>query len=123
MSFKVIIEVPDSKLMPTLRLLNGHKVYIESIGVPVPVKTRGGAKKGDKNTHSRAASRLTMTGKTAQEGTIIAEGITLFEKLEKRMGIGTVTVKDFREVLVKNDKPRAVAQRCVTEGFLSYPDG
>lgn len=127
MSFKLTIEVPDSKLMATLRTLNGHKVYVESTEQYKPgwvdPRRKSGAKKGDKNTHSRAASRLTMTGKTAQEGTIIAEGITLFEKLEKRMGIGTVTVKDFREVLVKNDKPRAVAQRCVTEGFLSYPDG
>lgn len=123
MSFKVIIEVPDNKLMPTLRLLNGHKVYVESIGIPVPVKARSGAKRGSNNPHSRAASRLTMTGKTAQDGTIIAEGMILFEKLEKRDGIGTVTVKAFREVLVKNGHPRAVAQRSVTEGFLSYPDG
>jgi len=124
MSFKLTIEVPDSKLMATLRTLNGHKVHVESTEQYKHgwVDPRG--KKSEKvNTHSRAASRLTMTGKVAQEGTIIAESMVLFEKLEKRKGIGVVTVADFREVLVKNDKPRAVAQRCVTEKFLSYPDG
>ena len=127
MSFKLTIEVPDTKLMGTLRLLNGHKVYVESTeqykaGWKDPRK-KSGAKKGDKNPHSRAGSRLTMTGKTAREDTVIAKGIVLFEKLEKRMGIGAVTVKDFREILVQNGHPRAVAQRSVTEGFLSYPDG
>ncbi len=122
MSFKLTIEVPDSKLMATLRMLNGHKVYVESAGFNVlaaPIKT----KKGSNNPHSRAASRLTMTGKTAREGTVIEQGMVLFEKLEKSKGIGSVTVQDFREVLVKNEHPRAVAQRSVTEGFLSYLDG
>ena len=122
MSFKLTIEVPDSKLMPTLRLLNGHKVYVESVGA-VAAPAKSGSKKGSSNPHSRAASRLTMTGKTAREGTVIEQGMVLFEKLEKRKGIGSVTVEDFREVLVKNEHPRAVAQRSVTEGFLSYLDG
>ncbi len=119
MSFKLIIEVRDSKLMPTLRLLNGHKVYVENVGdVPKLVKP---TKKG--NPHTRADSRLTMTGKSAKEGSIISKGMVLFEKLEKRQGIGTVTVKDFRETLVRNQHPSAISQRCVTEGFLSYADG
>ncbi len=126
MSFKLTIEVPDTKLMTTLRMLNGHKVSVESTeqyqsGWKDPRKS--GAKKGSKNPHSRAASRLTMTGKDAREGTVIADGMVLFEKLEKSKGIGSVTVKDFREILVKNGLARAVAQRSVTEGFLSYPDG
>lgn len=127
MSFKLTIEVPDAKLMPTLRLLNGHKVSVESMeqyqsGWKDP-RAKSGAKKGGPNPHSRAGSRLTMTGKVAREDTVIAKGITLFEKLEKKQGIGTVTVKDFREILVKNGLARAIAQRSVTEGFLSYPDG
>lgn len=123
MSFKLTIEVPDNKLMPTLRMLNGHKVYVESAGVVAAPVRKSGAKRGVNNPHSRATSRLTMTGKTAQDGTIISQGMILFEKLEKKQGIGTVTVKDFRDILVKNGHPRAVAQRSVTEGFLSYPDG
>lgn len=119
MSFKLIIEVRDSKLMPTLKLLNGHKVYIESVAdTPKLVKP---SKKG--NPHSRADSCLTMTGKSAKDGSIIEKGMVLFEKLEKRKGIGTVTVKDFRETLVRNQHPSAISQRCVTEGFLSYLDG
>ncbi len=127
MSFKLTIEVPDTKLMTTLRMLNGHKVSVESMeqyqsGWKDP-RGKSGAKKGGPNPHSRASSRLTMTGKEAREGTVIEKGMILFEKLEKKEGIGTVTVKAFREVLVKNGHPRAVAQRSVTEGFLSYPDG
>lgn len=118
MSFKLTIEVPDSKLMKALRLLNGHKVYVESMeryqpGWKDPRKKANGA-------HSRAESRLTMTGKTAQVGSKIETAMELFEKLEKRKGIGTVTVQDFRDYLVKNEQPKALSQRCVTEKFMSY---
>ncbi len=128
MSFKLTIEVPDTKLMTTLRMLNGHKVYVESTEQDKPGwgglrKKKSGPGKGSNNPHSRANSLMTMTGKVAQEGTIIAKGMILFEKLEKKNGIGSVRVKDFREVLVKNGHPRAVAQRSVTEKFLSYIDG
>jgi len=120
MSFKLTIEVPPSKLMGTLRLLNGHKVYVESTEQFKPgwddprKKTKGG------HTRPRAESRLTMTGKTAQEGSKIETAVDMFEKLEKRRGIGTVTVQDFRDHLVENEFPKALAQRCVTEKFMAY---
>jgi len=126
MSFKITIpDVPDKELGPIiarLQLPRGvtYDVKYSSNGITPPKKKKG-SKNG--NPHSRAESRLTMTGKTAQEGSIISKGMVLFEKLEKRKGIGTVTVKDFREVLVKNQHPSAVSQRCITEGFLSYADG
>jgi len=120
MSFKLTIEVSPSKLMGTLRLLNGHKVYVESTetyksGWDDPRKKTKGH-----NSNSRADSRLTMTGKTAQEGTKIEMAMGLFEKLEKRKGIGTVTVRDFRDHLVKNEQSKGLAQRVITEKFMTY---
>ena len=126
MSFKITIpDVPDKELGPIisrLQLPRGvtYDVQYSNNGAAPPKKKKG-SKSG--NPHSRATSRLTMTGKTAQEGSIIEQGMVLFEKLEKRKGIGTVTVMDFRETLVKNSHPAAVSQRCITEKFLSYADG
>ena len=116
MSFKLTIEVPDSRLMSTLRMLNGQKVYVESTGIAAALKPKAKIR----NPHSRGDSRLSMTGKTAKEGSKIETAMVLFEKLEKRKGIGTVTVGDFREQLVKNEQPKALAQRCVTEKFMTY---
>lgn len=120
MSFKLTIEVPDSKLMKALRLLNGHKVYVESMEQYQPGWKDPRKKANGNGTHSRADSLLTMTGKTAQKGSKIETAMELFEKLEKRKGIGIVTVQDFRDHLVKNEQPRALAQRCVTEKFMTY---
>ena len=120
MSFKLTIEVPDSKLMGALKTLSGHKVSVESTeqykhGWDDPRKKNGGARP-----HGRAESVLSMTGKIAQSGSKIETAMTLFEKLEKKKGIGTVTVQDFRDRLVKNGEPKALAQRCVTEKFMVY---
>ncbi len=126
MSFKITIpDVPDKELGPIisrLQLPRGvtYDVKYMSNGITPPRKKRG-SKIG--NPHSRADSRLTMTGKTAKDNSIIGKGMVLFEKLEKRMGIGTVTVADFRDTLVKNHLPAQVSQRCVTEKFLTYADG
>ena len=120
MSFKLTIDVPDNKLMGALKLLHGHKVSVESTeqyqpGWDDPRKKNGGARP-----HGRGDSRLTMTGKKAQLNSKIETAMELFEKLEKRKGIGTVTVQDFRDHLVKNGQPKALAQRCTTEKFMTY---
>jgi len=120
MSFRLTIDVPDNKLIPTLRTLNGHKVTIESAEKYNPGWIDPRKKSKRTNPHSRADSRLSMTGKTAKDGSKIEIAMVLFEKLEKRKGIGTVTVGDFRDVLVKNEQPKALAQRCVTEKFMTY---
>jgi hypothetical protein len=121
MSFKLTIEVPDNKLISTLRQLTGHKVTVEGFGITgaIPPGTLKKAN-GDARSHGRADSRLTMTGKVAQKGSQIEKAVELFEKLEKRKGIGVVTVQDFRDLLVKKELPKALAQRCVTEKFMSY---
>ena len=126
MSFKLTIRnVPDKELGPIISRLQLPRgvtydaKYVSDYAVPTKKKAKGNSK----NPHSRADSLLTMTGKEAQKGSIIEHGMVLFEKLEKRQGIGTVTVRDFRENLVNNGHPSAVAQRSVTEKFLSYIDG
>lgn len=121
MSFKLTIEVPDNKLINTLRQLTGHKVTVEGFGITGTIGP-GTLKKsnGDARAHGRADSRLTMTGKIAQKGSKIETAMVLFEKLEKSKGIGMVTVQDFRDRLVKNELPKALAQRCTTEKFMTY---
>ncbi len=121
MSFKLTIEIPDTKLAATLRQLAGHRVVVESTepykpGWDDPRKVG----KPNGSTHGRGASLLTMTGKIAQPSSQIAVAMTIFEKLEKKKGIGSVTVQDFREGLIKKALPKAMAQRCVTEKFMSY---
>ena len=127
MSFIIkIIGVPDKELGPIISRLQLPRgvTYDAKYTSDYVAPTKGRKSKANgKNPHSRADSRLTMTGKEPQKGSIIEQGMVLFEKLEKRQGIGTVTVRDFRENLVRNQHPSAVSQRCVTEGFLSYLDG
>jgi len=122
MSFKIVItDIPDKELGPIisrLQLPRGvtYDAKYSANGAEPPKKR--GSKKG--NPHSRADSLLTMTGKTAQPKSIIASGMVIFEKLEKSLGIGTVTVKDFRNALTRGKLPAAVSQRCITEKFLTY---
>ena len=121
MSFKLTIEVPDSKLMKTIRLLNGHKVSVESTESYVPGWDDPQKKaKPNGSTRPRATSLLTMTGKIAQPSSKIAAAMIVFEKVEKKKGIGSVSVQDFREALIKKELSKALSQRCVTEKFLSY---
>ncbi len=114
MTIKVTIEVPDTKIGILLARLNGYKAMCEHVSIDVPKKAKF------RNPHSRGESLLTMTGKTAQPESKIAIAMTLFEKLEKRKGIGTVTVQDFRDTLVQSELPKALSQRCVTEKFMTY---
>lgn len=126
MSFQIIINaIPDKELGPIIsRLQLPRGVTYEAKYVHDAVllakKSKKSKANGAKNPHSRADSLLTMTGKTAMSGTIIEQGMDLFEKLEKRKGIGNVKVRDFREDLVKHKLLDTVAQRCITEKFLTY---
>lgn len=120
MSFKLTIEVPDNKLIAILRTLTGHKVTVENLDLGVSWSTVKSKANGAARPHGRAESRLTMTGKKAQYKSKIEAAMILFEKLEKKKGIGTVTVQDFRDHLVKNELPKALAQRCTTEKFMTY---
>jgi len=114
MTIKVTIEVPDTKIGTLLARLNGYKAMCEHVSIEVPKKAKG------HNPHSRGNTRLTMTGKTAQPNSKIAVAMGIFEKLESRNGIGQVTVQDFRDQLVKKEQPKGLAQRVVTEKFMTY---
>jgi hypothetical protein len=119
MSFKLTIEVPDTKLAATMRILHGHKVMVESTEKYVP-GWDDPRKKPNGKMHSRADTLLTMTGKKPNKNSKLATALEIFEKLEKRKGIGTVTVGAFRTELIRKDQPKTLSQRCVTEKVLAY---
>ena len=121
MSFKLTIEVPDTKLAATMRILHGHKVMVESTEKYVP-GWDDPRKKGKPNgkMHSRADTVLTMTGKTPNQNSKLAKALEIFEKQEKSRGIGNVTVADFRKQLMAKSMSKGLAQRCVTEKVLAY---
>lgn len=121
MSFKLTIEVPDTKLAAMMRILHGHKVMVESTEKYVP--GWDDPRKKDKpngKMHSRADSILTMTGKTPNKNSKLAKALDIFEKLEKSKGIGVISVATFRVELEKKKVSKGLAQRCVTEKVLAY---
>lgn len=120
MSFKLTIEIPDTKLAATLRRLAGHKVVVESTEKYVPGWDDPRKDKPNGKMHSRADSLLTMTGKTPNKNSKLATALEIFEKLEKRMGIGQVNCAAFRIELTKKKQSKGLAQRCVTEKVLAY---
>jgi hypothetical protein len=115
MTIKVTVEVPDAKIGKLISQLDGFKVLCEHVPVEVPKSKTNGAKM-----HSRAESILTMTGKTPNKNSKLAKALEIFEKLEKRMGIGQVNAAAFRIELVKKKQSKGLAQRCVTEKVLAY---
>ena len=119
MTFKLIIEVPDTKLAATMRLLHGHKVMVESMEKYIP-GWDDPRKKSNGKMHSRADSMLTMTGKTPSKNSKLAKALEIFEKLEKRKGIGTINVAAFRVELESKKELKTLSQRCVTEKVLAY---
>ena len=123
MSFKLTIIIPDTKIADTLKRFNGHAVTVEH--VPEGRAKRKALIAEDRTErpkvpHSRAEYLLTMTGKQAKKGTLIYPAMVAFEKLEANKGIGNVTVKMFRAELKRRRWKVDLAQRCVTEKFLSY---
>ncbi len=71
-----------------------------------------------------AESLLTMTGKVpAQKGAMIGVALEEYEKLEKKQGIGNVTLMEcqlhFKKLKGKRLKSGIVG-RLVTEGYLTY---
>ncbi|KPL28074.1 MAG: hypothetical protein AMJ72_05380 [Acidithiobacillales bacterium SM1_46] len=111
------IEVPDAKIGKLLSQLEGYKALCEHVPVEEPPKKTNG--RGGRM-HSRADSLLTMTGKEPNEKSQLWKARYVFEKLEKKKGIGTVTVEAFRKELVSKKLPKQLAQRCVTENVLAY---
>jgi len=113
MTIKVTVEVPEGKIGKLLTQLVGYKAICETVSVPEP-KTNG------TKMHSRADSLLTMTGKEPNQNSKLSKAKDVFEKLEKRMGIGNVNAAAFRIELTKKKMSKGLAQRCVTEKVLAY---
>ena len=116
MSFRLTIVVPDTKLTATLKQLNGHKVTVENMQEPEKVSSREIAKTQRRN----GDTLLTMTGKMPQKNSQLAKAREIFEKLEKRVGIGTVTKKAFKDELKKKKLSPQLAVRCITEKVVAY---
>lgn len=114
MTIKVTIEVPDAKIGKLLSQLDGFKALCEHVPVAEPKKLNGTKQ------HSRKDSLLTMTGKIPQKNSSLAKALTVFEKLEARKGIGTITLGDFRDELAKKKMDRKIAMRCVVEKVVKY---
>ena len=116
MSFRITIEVPDTKLTKILKQLGDQKVTVENLD-PQP---NGAAQPKPKPKRKNGDTLLTMTGKTPQKNSSLALARDVFEKLEKRVGVGTVTKNDFKAELVKKKLPKTLCQRCITEGVLGF---
>ena len=91
MSFKIIVEVPDSKVLSTLKLLDGHKCYVEQVGqaaAPVMSKLRKMERVGPHN-------RIMLGSKhdAVNEGTMNAEIVNIVKQHEKKFGPGDLTRK------------------------------
>ncbi len=61
---------------------------------------------------------ITMTGKTATEGSMREKVLEAMEKLEKRKGIGSVTRGMLKEELVKKELDTQILYQLVREGYL-----
>lgn len=116
MSFLITIEVPDTKLTKILKRLGDQKVTVENLDPKPNGATLPKAKKARKN----GDTLLTMTGKVPQKGSQLAKARDVFEKLEKRVGIGTVTKKAFKDELKKKKLSPQLAVRCITEKVVAY---
>lgn len=80
---------------------------------------------GPKQPRARRESRLMMTGKTPNKGTTLEKYLDHFERHEKKVGIGGVTVGSFVEYLTlrKIDEPNKAKTRLLHEGYVRYADG
>ena len=119
MPYRLTIEVPDTKLNAILKRLADQKVMVENTDPELAFNQWGTVPK-EKKTRKNGDSLLTMTGKTPQKNSQLAKALSVFEKLEARVGIGTVTKKAYKDELVKKKLPRTLANRCVTEKVLAY---
>lgn len=120
MSFKITIsKVSDKQLGPLLAQLRLPKGSAYTVEYQVNGATA--PKKGKKYSRRNGENVLTMTGKQPKEGTQAEEALELFEKLEKRRGIGNVTRADFKEYMEKKELGGMV-NRLVNEKFLGYAE-
>ncbi len=138
MSFTITIhDVADKdlgSLLATMNLPKGadykltHMIDVKIGAVDPNLVVNGGKKrkagsyqKKKKNRRGNPDIKLTMTGKQPQiPGGKIEKGLTLFERLEGDMGIGTVSAAAFIKHLTVKRVPDGMLNRLLAEGYLNY---
>lgn len=125
--FIVEAQVPKGKLEKFMRATVGPwkidiKEYVDN-GVDDSSKTTARGKTKANGRRGNPESRLTMTGKKPQVSNgLLAKGLTVFEKMEAEHGVGTLTVKTFRNQLESEGLKSTMQTRLLHEGYLNYLD-
>ena len=117
MSFTITIRnVPDKELGLVLaRLSLPRAASYETTHVPDHVAMIEAPKKE----RASADTKLTMNGRTPGSE-VLKTALTMFEKLEAKEGIGTVSVGMFRADLKKRHQDPKIVTRLIHENYLEY---
>lgn len=113
MSFTITIRnIPDAQLGSLIARVNAPKTMKLEVEYVEVAQSNGKGNNKD--------ALLRMTGKVSKGGTILHEGMVIFEKLEATEGIGTVTSRQFKEMLKQRRKSSDLHTRLLNEGYLAY---
>ena len=125
--FRVEVNVPKGKLEQFMRATVGPwslsiKEYVENGEAPERKLTKRG-KKSAQGQRASVDTCLTMSGKkpTDPDG-LLARALGIFERREAASGIGTVTVKVFRNQLKTEGLRYQLQTRLLHEGYMDYLD-
>lgn len=97
MTFRITIEVPDSKLTATLKQLDGHKCAVENVDVGTKWATASPRKLQRVGPHNRIM--LGSKSEAPTEGSLSAEIVSLVKKYEAKHGAGAITRKQLTKQL------------------------
>ena len=121
MSFTLTIRnIPDKELGPILARLNLPKAAsydVAHVADHVGLIEGPGPRSGPR---ANGATKLHMTGKQVKNSEVLNAALVMFEKLEAKEGIGTVSVDMFRADLVKRHQAKNMCTRLIHEGYLEY---
>jgi len=67
---------------------------------------------------ANGSGNLSLTGKSAQQGSMREAVLTTFEKLEKKHGIGNVSRVQLREDCTKKDLDSQIIYQLIRDGYL-----
>jgi hypothetical protein len=101
MSWKLTIEIPDSKLLSALKLLKGYRVEVEQT-----IEVNGTALKQlapDSRVTPQSHIRL-GTNREVNEGTLHDKIIQIVEKYETRNGAGSMTRAELTKALARHSE-------------------